>query len=106
MIGFNSNGLLTVQTLGNNGIYAISSSSSLLLLYQETHVAMTYSSTNGIRMFVNGILRNSNNTFIDYKGSGQMSTIIIGTCLQPNIYSNNQTQKSSHENYHQVKSIN
>ena len=83
MIGYNISGYLTVQTLGSNGIYATSFTSAILSLNQWTHVAMTYSTTNGIRLFVNGSLVNSNSHYLDYSASGNVSTITVGTCLQP-----------------------
>jgi hypothetical protein len=92
MIGFNKNGSLTIQTLGKHGIYAISLVSTMLSLNAWTYMCMTYSLTLGIRLFVNGSLINYNNTFTDYSAGGQMSTIIIGTCSQPNACSTNQTK--------------
>jgi hypothetical protein len=92
MIGFNKNGSLTIQTLGKHGIYAISLVSTMLSLNTWTYMCMTYSLTLGIRLFVNGSLINYNNTFTDYSASGQMSTITIGTCSQPNACSTNQTK--------------
>ncbi len=53
---------------------------------------MTYSTTNGIRMFVNGSLVSGNVTFNDYSASGMMNTITLGTCLQPNACAGNQTR--------------
>ncbi len=52
---------------------------------------MTYSTTNGIRLFVNGSLVSWNVTFNDYSASGMTSTITIGTCLQPNACVANKT---------------
>jgi len=83
MIGFNENGYLTIQTLSIKGIYAISLVSTMLSLNTWTYVCMTYSLTLGIRMFVNGSLINTYNTFSDYSASGEMCTITVGTCLYP-----------------------
>jgi hypothetical protein len=92
MIGFNENGALTIQTWSNEGIYAISLTSTMLSLNAWTHVCMTYSLTLGIGLFVNGSLINYNNTFTDYSASGEMCTITIGTCSRPNACSINQTE--------------
>jgi hypothetical protein len=92
MIGFNENGALTIQTWSNEGIYAISLTSTMLSLNAWTHVCMTYSLTLGIGLFVNGSLINYNNTFTDYSASDEMCTITIGTWSQPNACSINQTE--------------
>jgi len=84
MIGFSNTGLLTIQTLSSNGTYAASLINGTLPLNIWTHVSMTYSTTNGIQLFVNGSLVNINNTYIDYSASGEFCTIVVGTCLQPN----------------------
>jgi len=92
MIGFNSGGSLVVQTLSRNGIYSASLTNETLSLNQWSYISMTYSTTNGIRLFVNGSLVSGNVTFNDYSASGNMSTITIGTCLQPNTCAANQTR--------------
>ena len=84
MIGFNKDGYLTIQTLSLYGIYSATYNYSLLPLNTWTHVCMTYSSTNGIRLFVNGLLVISNNVFTDYKASSDRCTITIGTSLNQN----------------------
>jgi hypothetical protein len=92
MIGFNTYGSLTIQTLGSNGIYATASIYTFLSLNQWIHVSMTYSTNNGIRLYVNGLLANSNSIFPDYSASRQISTITVGTCLQPMTCAVGQTQ--------------
>jgi hypothetical protein len=92
MIGFNSRGSIVAQTLSRNGIYSASLTNGTLSLNQWTFISMTYSTTNGIRLFVNGSLVSGNVTFNDYSASGNMSTITIGTCLQPNACASNQTR--------------
>ena len=84
MIGFNATGQLIIQTLGRYGIYATSSSSGILSVNQWSHVSMTYSTTNGIRLYVSGQLMNNYTAFTDYAASGKMNMIIIGTSLWPN----------------------
>jgi hypothetical protein len=90
-IGFNSRGYLVVQTLSRNGIYSAAFKNRTLSLNQWTYISMTYSTTNGIRLFVNGSLVSWNVTFNDYSASGMTSTITIGTCLQPNACVANKT---------------
>ncbi|CAF1115306.1 unnamed protein product [Adineta steineri] len=80
MIGFNQKGYLTVQTLGKNGIYT--ASYTALSLNQWTHISMTYSTTNGIRLYVSGNLQSSNNNYNDYAASGAMNTITMGNPAQ------------------------
>jgi len=92
MIGFDKNGYLTIQTLGSHGLYTVTLTSGILPLNVWTYVGMTYSLTFGIRLFVNGVLINNNNTFYDYTASGNMSTITVGTCLQPDTCAFNQTK--------------
>jgi hypothetical protein len=92
MIGFSNTGQLTIQTLGAKGVYATSSQSGIYLVNRWTHVSMTYSTTNGIQLFVNGLISNTNNASSDYVASNEMSTIVIGTSLQPNMYVANQTR--------------
>lgn len=55
---------------------------------------MTYSLTDGIRLFINGLLvgNNNNDTLNSYVASGEMVTITVGTCLQPNTCAFNQTK--------------
>jgi hypothetical protein len=60
MIGFNSGGRLVVQTLSINGIYSAAFKNRTLSLNQWTYISMTYSTTNGIRLFVNGSLVSGN----------------------------------------------
>ncbi|CAF1075978.1 unnamed protein product [Rotaria sordida] len=92
MIGFNALGRLTIQTLDTNAIYATSLTSPTLPLNQWTHVSMTYSTANGIQLFVNGSFAIRNNSSRNYTASNQMNTITVGTCLQPNTCAFGQTQ--------------
>ncbi|CAF1307624.1 unnamed protein product [Adineta steineri] len=91
MIGFDTMGYLTVQTLGESGFYSTSFNNETLPLNVWSHIGMTYSISNGIRLFVNGSLVNKNNLLFDYLASDEMTTITIGTCLQSNQCSINAT---------------
>ncbi len=94
MIGFDNTGYLTIQTWSNNGLYTITSTAIMLSLNVWSHVSMTYSLTDGIRLFINGLLvgNNNNDTLNSYVASGEMVTITVGTCLQPNTCAFNQTK--------------
>ncbi|CAF1484618.1 unnamed protein product, partial [Adineta steineri] len=91
MIGFDISGRLTIQTMGSNGIYAASLTSEILPLNQWTNVIMTYSTINGIQLFINGTFMVGNNTATSYSASGQITTITIGTCLSPSTCAVNTT---------------
>ncbi|CAF0960085.1 unnamed protein product [Adineta steineri] len=91
MIGFDISGRLTIQTMGSNGIYAASLTFDTLSLNQWTHVIMTYSTINGIQLFINGTFMVGNSTVTGYSASGQISTITIGTCLSPDTCAVNTT---------------
>ncbi|CAF4097271.1 unnamed protein product, partial [Adineta steineri] len=91
MIGFDISGRLTIQTMSSNGVYAVSLTSGTLSLNQWTHVAMTYSTINGIQLFMNGVFMVGNNTVTSYSASGQISTITIGTCPSPSTCAVNTT---------------
>jgi hypothetical protein len=84
VIGFSNTGLLTIQSWGSIGVYATSLINETLPLNVWTHASMTYSTTNGIQLFVNGSLVNMNNNYTDYLASGEFCTIVVGTCLHPN----------------------
>ncbi|CAF1153232.1 unnamed protein product [Adineta ricciae] len=91
-IGFDSLGRLTIQTFGMNGIYSSSLTSGIISLNQWTHITMTYSTLNGIQLFVNGSFTNENNKQRTYLTKGSRYTIVVGTCLSPSICSNGITQ--------------
>ncbi len=92
MIGFSNTGLLTIQTWSGSSVYATSLINKRLPLNIWIHVSMTYSTRNGIQLFVNGSLVNMNNNYTDYSASGEFCTIVIGTCLQPNACGGYQTE--------------
>ncbi len=51
-----------------------------------THVALTYLSTHGIRLYVNGTLNGTSTSFI-YSASGQPNIITLANRLQGNLTS-------------------
>ncbi|UJR08678.1 hypothetical protein I4U23_012936 [Adineta vaga] len=80
MIGFDKSGYLIAQSLSKNGIYSTSSEFGKELLEKWTHISMTYSTQNGIRLYINGnfIVQTRGNN--DYLGSQNMSSVTIGMC--------------------------
>ena len=44
---------------------------------------MTYSNTNGVRLYVNGTMMNSGSLNRAYAASSKINAITIGTCLNP-----------------------
>ena len=79
MIGFNNANRLTVQTLSMHGIYATAFINGTVPLQTWTHITMTYSTSNGIQLFVNGSLVNSNRILTDYLGGNGFCTITLGS---------------------------
>jgi hypothetical protein len=63
--------------------YAVKSSSPILSLFTWIHVGITYSFTNGLRLFVNGIMVNVTSPGYAYSASGDRNRITIGTCVYP-----------------------
>jgi len=81
ILGFDDKGYLTAQILGTNGLYSITYNYTVFQLNTWVCVAMTYSVTNGIRLYVNGWMGNSSNNPKDYQGNGQHCTITLGNSL-------------------------
>jgi len=48
-----------------------------------THLAMTWSTTNGLRLYVNGVVAASNVAFNTYQASGQVDTGLLGNTSNP-----------------------
>ena len=53
---------------------------------------MTYSTLNGIQLFVNGSFANENNKHRTYLATGSRHTIVVGICLSPSTCSYETTQ--------------
>ena len=78
MIGFDSASRLIVQTLGMNDVYSTSSMNGTVPLGRWNHISMTYSTLNGIQLFVNGSLASFNRVSTDYLGGNGFCTITLG----------------------------
>jgi len=78
MLGLSS----TYQIIGQNwnSSYAVAVTGPIIPLGTWTHVVTSYSSTNGIRLWVNGTLIGSTGPFA-YSPSGAYNTITIGNSL-------------------------
>ncbi|CAF1123371.1 unnamed protein product [Rotaria sordida] len=80
MLGFSSSGVLYAQTT--------SSTSTLIVLIGPTvtlnswtYVTITYSTTNGLRLYTNSILQTSSTTAFTFISSGSPNTITLGNGL-------------------------
>jgi hypothetical protein len=79
MLGFSSSGVLYAQS--TNSISSVMSlTGPTIALSNWTYVAITYSSTNGLRLYINSILRNSTAAFT-FISSGSPNTITLGNGL-------------------------
>ena len=78
MIGFDSTSRLIIQTMGMNGIYGNALMNGTVPLGRWNHISMTYSTLNGIQLFVNGSLASFNRVSTDYLGGNGFCTITLG----------------------------
>ncbi len=77
-IGFTSSGHIAVQSWSGALTNLVSLTGPVLSINVWTHVVQTYSSTNGMRLFINGNLYNQSETFL-YLASGQSDYLYIGS---------------------------
>lgn len=84
MLGFNSYGNLVAQSWNGQTIRETISTSPIPT-NSYTHIALTYSSTNGFRFFINGTLIEYEFGPLTYVASGERSTVNLGNCLQSSI---------------------
>ena len=88
-IGFTSNGEIAIQSWSgfyNNNLVALTGPSVSINVW--THIVQTYSSSNGMRLFINGSLFNQSNTF-RYSASGSPNYIYLGSFPLPACVSSN-----------------
>ncbi|CAF0988999.1 unnamed protein product [Adineta steineri] len=78
-IGFASNGSLIVQLMTNTSYAAISYSS--LSLTDFTHIVQTWSSTNGLRLYINNVLVGSIAATTYQTVSSWINYVTLGSCL-------------------------
>jgi hypothetical protein len=80
MVGLDTTGQIIIQSRSTSGIYSAVSAFHMNPLNQWMHITMTYSTQNGIQLYINGSRWAQNGKVTEYAGSGQMNTITIGTC--------------------------
>ncbi|CAF1293230.1 unnamed protein product [Adineta steineri] len=78
-IGFSSNGSLIVQMMTNTSYVAISYST--LSLTDFTHIVQTWSSTNGLRLYINNVLVGSVAATTYQTASSWVNYVTLGGCL-------------------------
>jgi hypothetical protein len=79
-IGFATNGSIVAQILNNNGIISISGSFPIISTW--SHIVQTWSSTNGLRLYINNILVASSVTLATtYTASGVSNYLTLGNSL-------------------------
>ncbi|CAF1528772.1 unnamed protein product [Adineta ricciae] len=87
LLGFSSNGQI-VGTIWNGSLEEIIG--PILPNNVWSHVVYTYSRINGLQLYVNGTLINSTNSNLNYIGSEQVTTLILGNSIG-NISCNSQS---------------
>ena len=78
-IGFTSSHQLTVQVLNNT--VPINTIGPILTVNTWTHIAQTFSITNGLKLYVNGSLYSSISTITTYVASGSQNYLTIASTL-------------------------
>jgi hypothetical protein len=77
-IGLSSTGQIVVHGYNASGMVQVTG--PVLTVGQWVHIVETYSSTNGLRLYVNGVLYGQSSPFV-YASSGVPMTITLGQCL-------------------------
>lgn len=83
LMGYDNASNFVVQYWSTNGAQYVLLNSTILSLNTWNHIAMTYSNTNGVLLYVNGTMRNTVSLNQAYAASGRINAITIGTCLNP-----------------------
>ncbi|CAF3968680.1 unnamed protein product, partial [Rotaria sordida] len=89
MLGFDSNNHLVTQTWNGAAFYNVALNSFILPLNTWTHVATTFSITNGLRLFVNGTRVNMTSSSYAHASSGSWNIMSVGACTQPMVWCSN-----------------
>ena len=79
-IGFDSNGFVLAQIFDGIFVNTVSDSTHTVAISVWSHIVQTYSSTNGVRLYINGTLVASQ-PYTTYGASGQQNYITLGTNL-------------------------
>ncbi|CAF1374380.1 unnamed protein product [Adineta ricciae] len=88
MLGFDSSNHLVTQTWSGSVFYNVASNSFAMPLNVWTHVVATFSTTNGLRLFINGTMVNSTSSSHSHGASGTWNIMSIGACT-PMIWCSN-----------------
>ena len=81
-IGFATNGSIVAQIFNSNGIISISGSFPTISTITWTHIVQTWSSTNGLRLYINNILVASSFTLATtYTASTVSNYLTLGSIL-------------------------
>ncbi len=89
MLGFDKNNCLVTQTWNGAAFYNVASNSSILPLNTWTHVAATFSITNGLRLFINGTRVNVTSSSNAHIASGSWNIMSVGACTHPMVWCSN-----------------
>ena len=78
MIGFNSLGQIVANGYNSTGLISIVG--PIINVDQWTHIVVTFKQTNGLRLYINGVLYAQSNPFV-YAASGVPMTVTLGQAL-------------------------
>ncbi len=92
MLGFDYNNYLVTQKWDGLAFDNVALESFVLPLNTWTHVAATYSFTNGLRLFINGTLANMTSSNYYNAASGSLNIMSVGACTPLVWCSNAQTR--------------
>lgn len=80
LLGFSSSGVLYAQsTISRSSLVVLAGPTVTLSTW--TYVAVTYSTTNGLRLYINGTLQNSTSSGFAFISSGSQNTVTLGSSL-------------------------
>jgi hypothetical protein len=80
MLGFSSSGVLYAQSTSGTSTLIVLAGNTVTL-NSWTYVVITYSTTNGLRLYVNGVLINSSSSTFTFISSASPNTITLGNGL-------------------------
>ncbi|CAF0785730.1 unnamed protein product [Didymodactylos carnosus] len=80
MLGFSSSGVLYAQSTSSTSTLIVLTGPTVAL-NSWTYVAITYSSTNGLRLYINSVLQTSSTAAFTFISSGSPNTITLGNGL-------------------------
>jgi len=78
LIGFNSLGQIVANGYNSTGLISIVG--PIINVDQWTHIVVTFKQTNGLRLYINGVLYAQSNPFV-YAASGVPMTVTLGQAL-------------------------